>query len=229
MRTGIIAEGKSDSAVITNILKGKLGINRSDISYLVPELEYDETDLARMREEQFSNWTIVKKHCVEGNVIRQFLSAIDDQRFLVIHLDTAERLETNFGVLEPIKENVSGYSIAVCEAVLQKIKEWLGENLTEKIVYAIAVEEIEAWVIPIFELNATETEFYPNPKERLYRAINRPNLFNNRDRKILFQSNEFDKYLELSKPFRKQRDLTIFCNKNSSLMRFCVQLEKFAM
>jgi len=40
MRAGIIAEDLGDAAVVTNLLKGKLDIQRSDIQYLVPELEF---------------------------------------------------------------------------------------------------------------------------------------------------------------------------------------------
>lgn len=56
MRTAIIAEGRGDLAVITNILKGELGIDRCDIKYILPEFEYDQTDLSQMPETQFSNW-----------------------------------------------------------------------------------------------------------------------------------------------------------------------------
>lgn len=44
MYIGIIAEGKGDLAVITNILKGKLSVDKSDVEYLQPELDFDETE-----------------------------------------------------------------------------------------------------------------------------------------------------------------------------------------
>ena len=227
MRTGIIAEGKSDLAVIFNILKGKLGIDRSDISPLVPELDYDETDLAQMRIEQFSNWTIVKKRCEEGFVARRFFEGIDDQRFLVVHIDTAERFEIGFEVVEPRKEDAPKYVSQVREAVVMKLKEWLGENFNERTVFAVAVEETEAWLIPIFDTNVSETGFYPQPKERLLGLLNRPNALNDRDRKRLFQMDEFDKFGELSRPFRNRKELEKYAERNESLKMFCDDLEQF--
>lgn len=227
MRAGIMAEGKSDLAVITNILKGALGIDRSDIQYLLPELDYDETDLARMRVEQFSNWTIVKSRCEEGKVIRRFFEGIDDERFMVIHIDTAERLEIGFGVIEPKKEDESGYVSALREAVVLRLKDWLGENLHKRTAFAVAVEETEAWIIPIFDAKVSETGFYPNPKERLSRLMNRSNVMSTKARGKLFQINEFEKFWELSYPLRKRRNLQECAGKNESLKLFCADLEKF--
>jgi len=227
MRAGIIAEGKSDLAVITNILKGALGIDRSDIAYLMPELDYDETDLAQMRIEQFSNWTIVKTRCEEGSVVRGFFEGIDDQRFLIVHIDTAERLEVGFDVAEPIKENAPEYVEQVRAAVVLKLREWLGDNFNERTAFAVAVEETEAWVIPIFDAVSPETGFYPTPKERLLRLLNQPNAMSDKDRKRLFQMDEFDKFLELSRPLRKGKDLRACVERNASLRVFCSDLELF--
>ena len=215
-------------AVITNILKGALGIDRSDIQYMLPELDYDETDLARMRIEQFSNWTVVKSRCENGELIQHFFEAIDDQRFIVIHIDTAERLETGFDVTEPKKEDVEGYVQDIRGAVVLKLKEWLGENIEERIAFAIAVEEVEAWVIAIFDDRILETGFLPRPKEKLISILNRPNLITDRDRKRLFQMNEFDKFLELSRHFRKVKHLQDCAERNESLKVFCNDLEKFS-
>lgn len=227
MRAGIIAEGKSDLAVITNILKGALGIDRSDISYLVPELDYDETDLAQMRPEQFSNWTIVKTRCEEGTVVQHFFEGIDDQRFLVIHIDTAERLDTGFEVAEPRKENVPEYVQQVREAVVLRLREWLSENFNERTAFAVAVEETEAWVMPIFDAVRLETGFYPSSKEKLLGLLNRPNALSDKDRKRLFQMDEFNKFLELSHPLRRSKSLGHAAGQNESLRLFCNDLAVF--
>ncbi len=80
MYIGIIAEGKGDLAVITNILKGKLSVDKSDVEYLQPELDFDETDLYQMREEQFSNWAIVRETCMRRRKLSDFFS-IDEERY----------------------------------------------------------------------------------------------------------------------------------------------------
>jgi hypothetical protein len=44
MRIGVIAEGRGDLAVLTNIFKGQLGLDSEDIQYLRPEYSLDETE-----------------------------------------------------------------------------------------------------------------------------------------------------------------------------------------
>ncbi|MBP6811317.1 MAG: hypothetical protein KA138_07345 [Saprospiraceae bacterium] len=227
MRAGIIAEGKSDLAVITNILKGALGISRSDVQYLVPELDYDETDLAQMRVEQFSNWTIVKKRCEEGFVVKDFFEGVDDQRFLVIHIDTAERLEVGFEVSEPRKLDEADYVSQVREAVVLKLKEWLGDNFNERTAFAVAVEETDAWLIPIFDSTISETGFYPRPKERLLALIHRPNVMRERDRRQFFQLDEYSKFFKLSNDLRRSIKLNQCAERNESLKLFCSELKQF--
>ena len=65
MIVGIFAEGRGDLAVISNILKGALNIDRADVRYELPEFELDQTDLSVMPEQQNSSWTVVKKVCQE--------------------------------------------------------------------------------------------------------------------------------------------------------------------
>jgi hypothetical protein len=173
MRAGIIAEGKSDIAVIINILKGKLGIDRSDIQPISPELELDETDLSTNRPEQFSNWTIVKQKCLEGKTIHEFLNTVEDTRFLIIHLDAAERNEVGYQATVPENGSVTDIRLGVSE----KIKEWLGDHWNERISFAVAVEETDAWLIPLYDNRVNESGILPNAKERLTRLIQKSHLF----------------------------------------------------
>lgn len=228
MRAGIIAEGKSDSAVITNILKGLLKIDRSDVQYLLPELEYDETDLSRMRLEQFSNWTLVKRHCEEGTLINRFFQNIDDERFLVIHIDTAERCEPGFDTPEPQKSDDPAYITQVRENVVMRLRQWIGNNSNERISFAVAVEETEAWIIPIFDNPTLETGYYVNAKERLKRLLNRPNRMTLKERRV-FHLDEFEKFLKLSESFRKSRNLERFADQSQSLKLFCEDLSRFSI
>lgn len=220
MKAGIIAEGKSDMAVITNILKGKLGIDKSDIAYLVPELEKDETDLAIMPPEQFSSWSVVKAKCEEGNVIRDFLDIIDDGRFLVIHLDSAER--EKYGI-ENLTKNSIDDLILIRTRVKSKIEEWLGENRRERIAYAIAVEETDAWIMTKSVQNRTDTGLLNNPKERLEAKVIQTE--SPKAQKQLRNLNFFDKYDYHSNEFRKNRNLSVFIENNNSLKQFCDELD----
>ena len=208
--------------VITNILKGVLEIDRSDISYLVPELEYDETDLSVMRPVQFSNWTIVKQKCEEGSVIRDFFEGIDDERFMVIHIDTAERFEIGYDVNIPAKSSTANDIHQVRDNVVNKLKSWLGGNMNERITFAAAVEETEGWLLTIAE-NKPETGLLTNPKERFDRLLQRS--LRDKDKKRIFQMDAFDQGYEKSRIFRKPKDLNLCRTRNKSLDLFCGELE----
>ena len=48
MKAIIVAEGRGDLAVLSNILKGSLNIDLNDIKFHTPEYEFDQTDLFNM-------------------------------------------------------------------------------------------------------------------------------------------------------------------------------------
>lgn len=229
MKVGIIAEGRSDLAVITNLLKGKLNIPQSDIQYLVPEFDYDETTLHQMRIEQFSNWTIVKQSCQNRHKISDFIDVFESERFIVIHIDSDTRQEVGYDVAEPINLNTSNDVICLRENIALKLTEWLGEEYKDKIVYAIAIQEIDAWVITQF-VETIDTDLLSNPKDRLFRRIlNEPNRFTARERREIFGLNndKYQQYKLLTVGFRKQAKLRTFIDKNISLRAFCTELERF--
>lgn len=228
MRVGIIAEGHSDRAVITNILKGLLGINQADIKYIRPQDpdEIDETDLFQMVIEGFSNWTIVRQECIERNKIQDFFDGIENNRFIIIHLDTDTRFEQGYEVSEPQKENTRIYFTTLRENIKNKINEWLENQFVENIAYAIAIEEIDAWVLAIYGINE-ETGVFSNAKERLLREINKPNLLSKKDRQKIFSKidDKFTFYKMLSNDFRKPKKLAHLVRQNLSLKLFCENLE----
>lgn len=227
MKAGIIAEGRGDAAVITNLLKGKLNIQKSDIDYRSPELDSDETDLSQMKPEQFSTWSIVRQKCMDTEFLRNFFEKIDDERFLVVHLDAAERLEVNYEVSEPLKSKLPDYVVQVCQNIAAKISEWMQGQYANRVAYAIAVEETDAWVLTIFSKKETDTGYLENPKERLQRELNKPNFMSKRDRGKLFSKLVFDHYSQLSDPFRKPKELEKLIARNASLRLFCEDLNKF--
>lgn len=228
MKVGIIAEGRADLAVITNVLKGRLNISRSDIHYMVPELEFDETSLYQMRAEQFSTWTIVKKSCEDRNKISEFLQCFDDERFVIIHIDSDTRNEIGFGVEEPKSiaslENIEELLSNIC----LKMQEWLQNEFIEKIIFAIAIQEIDSWILAIFSDKETGTLL--NAKERLTRILNDPKFFSEKEKKKIFslEQRKFEQYSLLSEVFRKDKKLNLAIQRNYSLKAFCEKLDEFA-
>jgi hypothetical protein len=224
MRVGIIAEGKSDFAVMVNILKGKLELDRAFITPILPEFQLDETDRAQMREEEFSNWTLVKQCCIDKARISDFLEPFEDKRIVVIQIDTAEMHLVGFNVEKPQKD-AENYSRELRERVIHQINVWLEGNFNGLIYHAISIEETEAWLLTIYDSRALETATYNTPKERLFRELNKK--LSEKEKKIL-RMPPLDQYHELSKDFRKKKLLMKYCKNNESLALFCESLDDVA-
>jgi hypothetical protein len=228
MMVGIFAEGRGDLAVITNILKGSINIDRSDIRYELPEFDKDQTDLSMMAEGQFSSWTVVKTVCQERYKIDNFFNTpIEQELFIVLHLDTAERHLEEYNVLEPVKNpalDSKEYCNQLRNNIIDKVNEWLENLYPGEIAYAIAIEETDAWVLTIYDKGNIDTSAYQDPKKRLNDELNR--VLSQKEKNIL-RAKVFDKYDQLSSDFRKKRKLSICMSKNESLKLFCESLEAF--
>ena len=220
MRIGIIAEGRGDLAVISNILRGRLGIESEHIQFLRPEYNLDETDLHTLSEEQHSNWEVVKQECVDCTRLQDFLeSPLDEERLVVIHIDTDQVEHPNFGVKRPQGKGEE-YVLRLRQLVASKLKEWLAGRGAKRTRYAIAVEETDAWVLTLY--SAKDTSALPNAKERLKRELNR--RYPEATRKRLFLYTTFDHYDELSRDFRKDKKLRECATRNHSLRLFLESL-----
>jgi len=228
MIVGIFAEGRGDLAVITNILKGSLNIDRSDIRYELPEYEKDQTDLSVMPEEQHSSWTVVKKVCLERDKIHKFFeNPIEQESFIVLHLDTAERHREDFNVLHPVKKAASDskeYCYLLRNNIIDKMNGWHANSYQGKIAYAIAIEEMDAWVLTIYQNGNADTSAHQRPKEKLNTELNRVLREN---QKSILKAKTFEKYDWLSSDFRKKRKFSVCMTKNESLKLFCESLEAF--
>ena len=225
MRVAIFAEGRSDAAVLTTILRGWLGINRTDIDYRVPELDYDETDMSQMSVNQFSNWTIVKQNCLEQTQFYRFFNSTENAHFAIIQLDTAERHLIGYEILEPNKTNTDDYSSVLRQNVVEKINNWLTNSYRDKLAFAVTIEEMEAWLLTIYEKTTTETAKYNQPKERFWQHVFPK--FSLKDKNSIKNQPVFQQYLTLSKGFTKKKTLVDCCKRNVSLKLFCESLNAF--
>lgn len=161
MRIGIICEGHTDRAVISNIITGITGLDYSDIVALRPSDTKDATDKALKETKKFSTWSVVKEECINRELIDDFL-ALEGQEFITLHIDTAEADE--YGIKRPDKKTDT-YCNDLRNLVIEEIKSWLQEDLDEKLLHAIAIEELEAWILPIYE--SKDSSSSANPKGKL--------------------------------------------------------------
>ncbi len=227
---GIVAEGPADVAVVRNILKGKLGIDRDMTFALRPELAADATDLGgeggfrAQRPEEYSNWTLVLEECRTRTRIEDFLcDQIDDAGFVVLQIDTAEAHLPGYDVERPDRARAD-YSEALRARVVEKIVELLGADLAAHVRHAIAVEETDAWVLTIHDdQDARDTSARPNPKARLRYVVGKT-----RGKAKAPRQKEDDLYGDLSLAFRDPRSLEACAARNRSLRLFVDSLTPLA-
>lgn len=211
MRIGIVSEGKGDRAVITNILVGLLEIDSSDIEPLRPQDHLDETDKAAVSSVTFGGWQGVKQECESRIQIDEFL-AVKGQDYIVIHLDSAEA--DQFPVNRPSK--TAEYCSELRARIISKINSWLKEDISGNLLYAIAIEEIEAWILTIYDTGNSASS--AKPKEKLSRVLGR--LDKN-------SSSNYANFLQITKPFsqKKQSKKKEYYRRNCSLNAFIVEVQ----
>lgn len=163
MRIGIVCEGPSDAAVITNILKGATGIDTSNFIPIVPIL--DNTSKAHLNPDTHSSWTVVVKECQEKKKIVPFLQQKDNTH-LVIHLDTAEAM--HYGVTIPDVDDPE-YCSKLRNEVISQIKKWLGTEYEGITLYAVAIQEIDAWVLTIYA--PKDSCMFPDAKKEFQKHL----------------------------------------------------------
>ncbi|MCB0522194.1 MAG: hypothetical protein H6577_13940 [Lewinellaceae bacterium] len=176
MKFGIIAEGWSDVAVLENILLGKgLIVKSSDVLPLRPERMTDETDMSTKKPEAFSNWSLVKQECQDRIKISYFLgdrNIVENDRKLIIHIDTAECGEQGFEVERPAKG--TDYCLTLREKTIDKISKWLDNQFLDDTYFAIAIEETEAWIHALYENKDTSKS--ANPKEAFQKFLSKKGI-----------------------------------------------------
>ncbi|MDX1906984.1 MAG: hypothetical protein SF053_08095 [Bacteroidia bacterium] len=214
MKVGILAEGRTDQAVISNILRA-CGVDSSAIIYLRPQV--DETDKHNPANTRtFGGWSYVKKDCEEKTEIEKFFS-IAGNDLLIIHLDSAEA--DDFPVDRPPKTS-RHYCAALSARIIERIWDWLHtggkpRGPEEIYAFAIAIEEIDAWVMTLY--NETDTHDSAKPKEKLQRLLTK---------KGLSSEESFDNFDRLTRDFRKSNTLQRVAKNNASLAAFVSALKE---
>jgi hypothetical protein len=216
MVIGIIAEGTEDQAVIKNIIKG---ISKSldleiDVRSIRPDLKQDETD-KHQNQQTIGTFQGVKNACIgidgEREDFEKFFF-LEDSVFMTVQLDTAEIENQDFKFIRPNKNNNLNYSTELRNKVIELIDGWLENNYKNELLYAIAIEELEAWCLTIYEKK--DSSISANPKNQLMRILSKRNIKidgNNR-------ANSFEQ--KVTKGFRKFKKLNEFMLYNESLEMF---------
>lgn len=231
MQIGIIAEGKGDCAVLQNILWSVLK-EEDDVRFLRPEFDLDETDLQEstykaMTEDEFSSWTLVQKDCVTQTKLQSFLvddNIFEEERKLIIQIDTAECELENYDVVRPNKDD--NYCANLRTSVISKINTWVNNLYSEQLLYAICIEEMEAWLLPLYE--SKDSSKHTDPKRKFDALISKKRNTDkkfNKKAQVLSQKSAFEKMDFYTTDFRKAKKLKAALKYNQSLSDFVASLE----
>ena len=203
---GIIGEGITDQLTIERILMGFMKDKDLPVNYLQP------------KEGEDGNWDKVFKYCESED----FKGAFFFNDYVVIQIDTDFMLREN--VAEKYKIDLQNLSSE--EKVLafrQKLITLMGEEFYQdyqlQILFAIAVNEMECWFLPIYfghqPQKAGKTE---NCTDTLNTVLQQKEGFYIHEKRL-------DYYRILSKYFLKHKDLMKYASKNPSFQLFIQELQ----
>ncbi len=220
MKIGIIAEGRADQFVLRNILYA-FGVEHKDIRLIRPDIAADEWDSNGKENVEnnkaFGSWTNVKNDCISREPFEDFFDNTVGEKYMIVQLDTD--ICSEYGVQEGlnIKEiGLHAFSVEMRNRIIEKVNEWLAENYTENILYAICIRQIDAWVLTIFaKQQDKDTGGIAMPKKELQGKEAYQKL---KGREVSV------KYKLISEPFAKKKNLNQYIAYNQSLKDFVTSL-----
>jgi len=210
----LITEGRTDQAVIENILYGFLGTYDADINWLLPLR--DDTDLNRS--ENFSNWALVFEYCRS----KRFRQALQLNDYVIIQVDTDVSEEPNYDV--PKFEH--GKELGVFELIsrvraklVSLITDEIYSEFEDRIIFAVCVHSLECWLLPIFhkDKKASKTKGCLGALDMALRKKMKTQISGTKDVKL---------YERISSVFRRRKELRKLSAANPSLKKFIDELEE---
>ncbi len=219
---GIISEGITDQRVLDNILCGYF--KDMDLTEYIRFIQpfRDNTDKEQVA--GYGGWLNVFEFCSS----RRFLEAFEQNDYLLIQIDTDRSEDANYDIKKRNDEGILYTPEELINKVIEKFRNLFQTNFTEqypsiedRIIYAICVNEIECWLLPIFYTNSL-AEATNNCIFRLNEKLNEKFGFyidpNNK-------TNSEDKYYKVSKHYLKNKNLLASFKKNISLKVFIESLD----
>ena len=206
---GIISEGITDQIVIENILVGLLQDDDLSIDPLQPGRDATDENLATTS----GNWDKVFEYCESS----RFQSAVLNTDFVIVQID-ADFFKTKEISKQYQLHFTSNISVEDCLKQIQnKLIELIGldfyENYAHKIIFAISIDSIECWLLPIY---------YQNKITQASKTVNCLKTLNEALKKEGFtiSSKKPQYYRKASKAYTKNKDLMKLYSMNPSLKIF---------
>jgi hypothetical protein len=221
MRTfGIISEGPSDQIIIENILVGYF--NDLDLPEKIRFLQpmHDATD-----DRKHGGWLNVFEYCKS----QYFIEALEQNDYLIIQIDTDSCEEVNFDVSRRNAHGEVRTPKEMISKVVEKFEELFSANHAEKfylfkerILFAICVEEIECWLLPLYHTDKNRSRTYGCIQKLNPRIEAKFGVFIDKGNKSVALPH-YDKF---SRAFIKRKTIDSVYDDNISLKVFLDSLAK---
>ena len=208
MTFGIIGEGNSDQTVVERILMGFF--NDPDLL---------ATPLHPVKNAQ-SGWNRVCKY-VASDEFRGTFSRVD---FVVIQMDSDVFLN---GGVKQFSHDLNGKTIeqtvlAIRDFLIKEMTEDVFEEKGNRIVFAISVNCLECWFVPIYYENVSNIQFETDDCLKTLR----PHLLAKHRFVLTKKKKAVRRYEKISDAFLVKEDLTRYSMGNASLSIFLSELEE---
>ena len=211
---GLISEGITDQVVILNILYGYFGTNDVELTYLTPVR--DVTDQSRIVEG--SGWYSVIEYVKSS----QFRGAFQYLDYVVIQIDTDVCEETHYGVSRR-KDGQDLKPKELLERVREKFRTWIGNEFfdarKERILFAIAVDSIECWLLPLYYENHSAN------RSKTVHCLATLNKALQKSKGFTIEAKDPDYYDRASADYGKQKILRRVYRHNPSFKAFIEELD----
>lgn len=198
---GLISEGQTDQIILKHILFGWMRNKTMLINPLQPV------------ENESGGWAKVFKYCES----KDFKAALRNNDFIVIQIDTDFMSGDSVG--DKYRINLKDKSTeetvhAFREKLIELIRPDFYDECADRIIFAIAVNGIECWLLPIY---------FPNKKTTATKTTNCIDTLNTvlkQKEGLYINAKEDVYYRKMAKHFRKKKDLLKYAKKQTSFQLF---------
>lgn len=211
MQIGIVAEGKTDQAVIEHIIVGALaGADELFTDRVQPPI-------AQGGPEDFGNWELVLRWLASERC-RKALQFFD---LLVVQIDTDVCERAGFDVATR-EGGIALPSVTIVDRVAARLAAQIGTELMaayrDRIVFAVAYTELECWLLPLIFDSANakarkDVSCFDTAHHEL--AKRGAGL-----KSAKLGSKDPARYAQVSRPFRRPKELASAAEAQPSLQRF---------
>jgi hypothetical protein len=213
----LVTEGPTDHAILRNIMLGYFKNQRE------PAIHREHPD--PQNEAAFGGWTLLLQYLRD----KKFRQAFQWNRYLIIQVDTDRSEDSGFDVPHQGETGTLPLPTLV-ERVIERLRELIGEPdwtvYAGRFIFAIAVHQIECWVLPLWFSGARARKITgciaalggcPN----LTKKLTQKNF-----RWIRAEEKDWRSYDEASRGYRKTRALHDQGRMNPSLAVFLDDLDR---